>query len=68
MSAGPDVVARELVPLDPATLESVGRVAMTPPEELFGLDPIVVQQDNVERSRLDLGMTRNNDPAQKVLR
>ena len=34
VSAGPDVVARELVPLDPATLESVGRVAITPPEEL----------------------------------
>ncbi len=34
MSAGPDVVARELVPLDPATLEPVGSVAITPPEEL----------------------------------
>ena len=34
MSARPDVAARELVPLDPATLDSVGRVAITPPEEL----------------------------------
>jgi acyl-CoA reductase-like NAD-dependent aldehyde dehydrogenase len=34
VSAGPDVLARELVPLDPATLEPVGHVAITPPEEL----------------------------------
>lgn len=34
MSAGQDVVARELVSVDPATLETVGRVAITPPEEL----------------------------------
>jgi hypothetical protein len=68
VSAGPDVVARERVPLDPATLESVGRVAMTPPEELFGLDPIVVEKDNVAMSELGLGMTRADDPARKVLR
>ena len=34
MSAGPDVVARELVSVDPATLETVGRVPVTAPEEL----------------------------------
>lgn len=34
MSAGPDVLRRELVSTDPATLEPVGRVAITPPEEL----------------------------------
>lgn len=34
MSAGPDVLRRELVSVDPATLASVGRVPVTPPEEL----------------------------------
>jgi acyl-CoA reductase-like NAD-dependent aldehyde dehydrogenase len=34
VSAGPDVLRRELVSTDPATLEPVGRVAITPPEEL----------------------------------
>lgn len=34
MSAGPDVLRGELVSVDPATLEPVGRVAVTPPEEL----------------------------------
>ena len=34
MSAGPDVLRRELVSVDPATLETVGRVPVTPPEEL----------------------------------
>ena len=34
MSAAPDVAARELVPVDPATLEPLGRVRITPPEEL----------------------------------
>ncbi len=33
MSAGPDVVARELVSVDPATLETVGRVPVTTPED-----------------------------------
>ena len=34
MSAGPDVASRELVSIDPATLEPLGRVPVTPPEEL----------------------------------
>ena len=34
VSAGPDVVARELVSVDPATLDAVGRVPITTPEEL----------------------------------
>jgi succinate-semialdehyde dehydrogenase/glutarate-semialdehyde dehydrogenase len=34
VSAGADVLRRELVSVDPATLEPVGRVAVTPPEEL----------------------------------
>lgn len=34
MSAGPDVASRELVSIDPATLELLGRVPVTPPEEL----------------------------------
>ena len=34
MSVGPDVVAQELVSVDPATLEAVGRVPVTQPEEL----------------------------------
>ena len=34
MSAGPDVARRELVSIDPATLAPVGRVPVTPPEEL----------------------------------
>jgi acyl-CoA reductase-like NAD-dependent aldehyde dehydrogenase len=34
VSAGPDVASRELVSIDPATLEPLGRVPVTPPEEL----------------------------------
>jgi acyl-CoA reductase-like NAD-dependent aldehyde dehydrogenase len=34
VSAGPDVAAAELVSVDPATLETVGRVPVTAPEEL----------------------------------
>ncbi len=34
MSAAPDVASAELVSVDPATLEPLGRVAVTPPEEL----------------------------------
>lgn len=34
MSAGPDVASRELVSVDPATLAPLGRVPVTPPEEL----------------------------------
>ena len=34
MSAGPDVAIRELVSVDPATLETLGHVEITPPEEL----------------------------------
>ena len=34
VSAGPDVASRELVSVDPATLEQVARVAVTAPEEL----------------------------------
>jgi succinate-semialdehyde dehydrogenase/glutarate-semialdehyde dehydrogenase len=34
VSAGPDVVARELVSVNPATLGEVGRVPVTTPEEL----------------------------------
>ena len=34
MSAGPEVASRELVSVDPATLEPLGHVAVTPPEEL----------------------------------
>ena len=34
MSAGPDVASRELVSIDPATLDALGRVPVTPPEEL----------------------------------
>jgi succinate-semialdehyde dehydrogenase/glutarate-semialdehyde dehydrogenase len=34
VSAGPDVLARELVPVDPATLAPLGHVAVTAPEEL----------------------------------
>ena len=34
MSVGPDVASRELVSVDPATLETLGYVAVTPPEEL----------------------------------
>jgi acyl-CoA reductase-like NAD-dependent aldehyde dehydrogenase len=34
VSAGPDVASRELVSVDPATLEPLGQVAVTPPEEL----------------------------------
>jgi succinate-semialdehyde dehydrogenase/glutarate-semialdehyde dehydrogenase len=34
VSAGPDVLRRELVSVDPATLAPVGRVPITPPEEL----------------------------------
>ena len=34
MSAGPDVASRELVSVDPATLEQVARVPVTAPEEL----------------------------------
>jgi succinate-semialdehyde dehydrogenase/glutarate-semialdehyde dehydrogenase len=34
VSAGPDVVARELVSVDPATLDTVGRVPITRSEEL----------------------------------
>jgi acyl-CoA reductase-like NAD-dependent aldehyde dehydrogenase len=34
VSAGPDVLRRELVSVDPATLAPVGRVPVTPPEEL----------------------------------
>lgn len=34
MSAGPDVLTRELVSVDPATLEPIGRVPVTPPEAL----------------------------------
>ena len=68
MSAGPDVVARERDPLDPATLESVGRVAITQREKLFGFDQFVVEKDNDEISRLDLGMSQADDPARKVPR
>ena len=38
VSVGPDVVAQELVSVDPATLEAVGRVPVTPPEELAEVD------------------------------
>jgi len=34
VSAGPDVASRELVSVDPATLDELGRVPVTPPEEL----------------------------------
>ncbi len=34
MSAGPDVASRELVSIDPATLDPLGSVPVTPPEEL----------------------------------
>ena len=34
MSAGPDVAIRELVSVDPATLETLGHAEITPPEEL----------------------------------
>jgi len=68
VSAGPDVVARERDPLDPTTLESVGRVAITQREKLFGFDQFVVEKDNDEMSRLDLGMSQADDPARKVPR
>jgi aldehyde dehydrogenase (NAD+) len=34
VSASPDVASRELVSIDPATLDPLGRVPVTPPEEL----------------------------------
>jgi len=34
VSAGPDVAIRELVSVDPATLETLGHAEITPPEEL----------------------------------
>ena len=62
MTVGQDVLARELVSVDPATLEPVGRVAITPPEELaeaiaearmaqarFGREPLDVRRRLLER-------------------
>ena len=39
---------RELVSVDPATLETVGTVAITAPEELFCSAALVVDRDNEE--------------------
>jgi hypothetical protein len=61
VSAGPDVVARELVPRDPATLEPVVRVAIMRPEERFCPGMLVVMRDNAEVSVLDVGLARTDD-------
>ncbi len=62
MSAGPDVACRELVSIDPATLETLGRVPVTPPEALaevisearlaqaaFGREPLETRRRLLER-------------------
>jgi len=62
VSAGPDVASRELVSVDPATLEPLGRVPVTAPEELaevvaearlaqavFGREPLESRSRLLER-------------------